>query len=125
MLANQKLDKKHFFAFQTTLVILGSFVCLLWSKFYAVGFLLGSCLMVVANVVFLLRLFLRKAQYHSIKEVSILYTCEFANLVIVAVGTLLIFIYMQPKFLPYIGGLLLLKLAMCFMPLFMKLTHLK
>ncbi len=125
MLANRKLYKRHFFAFQMILVTLGSLVCFLWGKSYALGFLLGSCLMFVANVVFLLRLFLRKAQYHPFKEVCILYACEFAKLVMVTIGTILIAIYMQPKFFPYIVGLLVLQLAMWFMPLFMKLTHLK
>lgn len=125
MLANRKLYKRYFFAFQIILVIVGSLVCLLWGKSYALGFLLGSCLMFVANIIFLLRLFLRKAQYHPFKEVCILYACELAKLVMVAVGTVLIAIYVQPKFLPYIAGLLVLQLAMWFMPLFMKLTHLK
>ncbi len=125
MLANRKLYKKHFFAFQILLVVLGSLICFLWGKSYALGFFLGSILMFIANVVFLLRLFLRKSQYHPMKEVCILYACEFAKLVLVAIGTILIAIYIQPKFLPYIIGLLVLQLAMWFMPLFMKLTHLK
>lgn len=125
MLANRKLYKRHFFAFQIILVIMGSLVCFLWGRSYALGFLLGSCLMFIANVIFLLRLFLRKAQYHPFKEVCILYACEFAKLVMVAVGTVLIAIYVQPEFLPYILGLLVLQLAMWFMPLFMKLTQFK
>lgn len=77
--------------------------------------------MFCANVVFLLRLFLRKAQYHPLKEVAILYACEFAKLIFVAVGTVLLAIYVQPKLLAFVAGLISLQLAMWFMPLFMKL----
>lgn len=125
MLANRKLYKTHFFAFQITLVTIGSLVCFLWGVSYAVSFLLGSSLMFAANIIFLLRLFLRKVQYHPFKELYILYACEFTKLVMVAVGTVLIAIYIQPKFLAYIAGLLVLQLAMWFVPIFMKLTHLK
>ncbi|WP_119342870.1 ATP synthase subunit I [Facilibium subflavum] len=122
MLANRKLYKKHFFAFQSLLVIGGSLLCFFWGASYAYSFLLGAVLMFAANVIFLLRLFLKKTQYHPLKEVCILYACEFAKLFVVAVGTVLIAIYIQPKFLSYIAGLLVLQLAMWFMPLFMKLT---
>ena len=125
MLANRTLYKRHFFAFQAILVLAGSSVCFLWGGSYAYSFFLGSILMFAANVIFLLRLFLRKAKYNPLKEVCILYACEFAKLIVVAAGTVLIAIYVQPKLLPYVAGLILLQLAMWFMPLFMKLTHLK
>lgn len=125
MLTNRKLYKKHFFFFQALLVIAGSLICAVWGVNYAFAFLLGALLMFIANIVFLLRLFLRKPLYHPMKEVCILYACEFAKLMLVALGTIVIAIYVQPKFLPYIAGLLVLQLAMWFMPLFMKLTTFK
>ena len=123
MLANRKLYKKHFFGFQITLMILGALVCLLWGRSYSIGFLLGAALMVMANCVFVLRLFFNKANYHPLKELVILYLSEFAKLLVIVLGSIMVALYLQPKLLPYILGLLLLQLAMWLMPLFMRLKH--
>lgn len=125
MLIDRKLCKGYFSAFQIVLTVLGSLICLMWGAVYAFGFLLGSSLMFLANIIFLSRFFLFKAQYHPFKEVCILYVCEFIKLVMIAVGTVIIAIYIQPKILPYISGLFVLQLAMWCMPLFIKLTRLK
>ena len=123
MLANRRLYKKHFFCFQITLMILGTLVCSLWGGSYSIGFLLGATLMIVANCVFILRLFFNKANHHPLKELVILYLSEFAKLFVIVPGSVIIAIYLQPKLFPYILGLLVLQLAMWLMPLFMRLTH--
>ena len=123
MLATRRLCKKYFFGFQVIVMILCAFVGLLWSKSHSLAFLLGAGLMIVANGVFVLRLFFHKANYHPVKELTILYLSEFMKLVVVVFGSVMIVIYLQPKLLPYILGLSVLQLAMWLMPLFMRLKH--
>ena len=100
-----------------------TFVGLLWSKSHSLAFLLGSALMIVANSVFVLRLFFHKVNCRPVKELTILYLSELMKLVIVVFGSVMIVIYLQPKLLPYILGLSLLQLAMWLMPLFMRLKN--
>ena len=113
-----KFYKKHFIRLQILFTIAGSFVCLLWGEGHMISFFVGASLMVTANTIFLLRLFFRKPKYHPVKEVIILYACEFIKLILVAVGTILVAIYVKPKFLPYITGVIILQLTMWLMPFF-------
>lgn len=123
MLANRRLHIRAFYAFQLLLMVIGALFCALWGADYAISFVYGALLMFVANAIFLLRIFMRKARFSALKEVGILYLCEFFKLLTVAIGTVLIAMYLHPKLFPYIFGLIVLQAVIWFMPLFTRITR--
>lgn len=122
MLANRRLHIRGFYGFQVILIVVGALLCGFWGGDYALSFVYGASLMFVANAIFLMRLFLKKVQFSAFKEVGILYLCEFFKLLTVAIGTVLIAMYLQPKLFPFIFGLIVLQMVIWFMPLFTKIT---
>ncbi|WP_082810696.1 ATP synthase subunit I [Francisella hispaniensis] len=117
MLANIRIDAKKFILLQLILTLVGYFVTLVFYNYvYANSFLIGSVTMFLANFVFFFRLFVNK-QFSPGVEIAIFYLSELLKLSVVAVLTILLAIYVKPKLFSYIFGLVLLQLAMCFVPI--------
>lgn len=123
MLANIKIDSKKFILIQLILCFVGYIVTVAFFKFtYANSFLMGSLTMFLANFVFFFRLFVNK-QFSPGVEIILFYLSELLKLSIVALVTILLAIYVKPKLFPYIFGLILLQLVVCFVPLLFKKTR--
>ncbi|KEI34940.1 putative membrane protein [Francisella sp. W12-1067] len=75
--------------------------------------------MFLANFVFFVRLFVSK-QFSPTIEIMIFFLSEMLKLSIVGVTTILLAIYVKPKLFPYIFGIVLLQLAVCFVPFLLK-----
>ncbi len=120
MLASVVVDYKKFVSLQVLLLVVGSFATFMMYGIYdAKSFVMGGLVMLLANVVFFLRLFFKK-QFDPTIEIMIFYVSELLKLLIVAVITVVVLIYIKPSLFPYIVGLILLQLATCFIPMFMK-----
>lgn len=120
MLTNIKIDTKKFILLQLILALVGYFVILVFYNYdYANSFLIGSLTMFLANFVFFSRLFINK-QFSPGIEIAIFYLSELLKLSIVALLTILLAIYVKPKLFSYIFGLVLLQLAVCFVPILFK-----
>jgi len=120
MLASVVVDYKKFVSLQVLLLVVGSFATfMMYGVYDAKSFVMGGLVMLLANVVFFLRLFFKK-QFDPTIEIMIFYVSELLKLVIVAVISVVMLIYIKPSLFPYIVGLILLQLATCFIPMFMK-----
>ena len=120
MLASVVVDYKKFVSVQIVLLVVGSFATfMIYGIYDAKSFIVGGLVMLSANVVFFLRLFFKK-QFDPAIEIMIFYLSELLKLIIVAVVTIMVAIYIKPSLFPYIFGLILLQLATCFIPMFMK-----
>ena len=120
MLASVVVDYKKFVSLQVLLLVVGSFATfMMYGSYEAKSFVMGGLVMLSANVVFFLRLFFKK-QFDPAIEIMIFYVSELLKLVIVAVVTIIMAIYIKPSLFSYIFGLILLQLATCFIPMFMK-----
>ena len=86
---------------------------------YANSFLMGALVIFLANFIFFFRLSIGK-QFYPITEIMIFYMSAFLKLFIVASATVVLAIYIKPKLFPYIFGLVLLQLFICFMPFLLK-----
>nr|WP_244877005.1 ATP synthase subunit I [Allofrancisella guangzhouensis] len=86
---------------------------------YAHSFLLGGLVMFLANLMFFMRLVVNK-QFSPAIEIMIFFLSELLKLSIVGIVTILLAIYVKPKLFPYIFGIVLLQLAVCFLPLLLK-----
>ena len=123
MLANIRIDAKKFVLIQVFLILIGYLVTLLsFSYIFANSFLMGAAAMFVANFVFFARLFVHK-QFSPGVEIAIFYLSELLKLAIVAIITIMLAIYVKPKLFPYIFGLVLLQLVVCFAPILFKKTR--
>lgn len=120
MLGNIKVDQKKFVLLQLSLMLVGYLASLAFFGFiYANSFLMGAVAMFSANFIFFFRLFVDK-QFSPAIEILIFYMSEFLKLTIVAVITIALAIYVKPKLFPYIFGLVLLQLVVCFVPIMLK-----
>ncbi|WP_035720857.1 ATP synthase subunit I [Francisella sp. W12-1067] len=120
MLANIKIDFKKFLLVQMLLLFFGCTVTLIFYGWaYSQSFLLGGLIMFLANFVFFVRLFVSK-QFSPTIEIMIFFLSEMLKLSIVGVTTILLAIYVKPKLFPYIFGIVLLQLAVCFVPFLLK-----
>lgn len=120
MLANIKLDYRRFVYLQLFLTVIGLAVVMsFYGPMYARSFLMGALLMFAANFLFFFRLFMNK-QFSPTVEILIFYMSEFLKLCVVAVVTVILAVYIKPKLLPYIFGLILLQLVVCFVPILLK-----
>ncbi|MED7788874.1 ATP synthase subunit I [Francisella sp. 19X1-34] len=123
MLANIRIDAKKFVFIQVFLILIGySITWLSFSYIYANSFLMGAIAMFAANFVFFARLFIHK-QFSPGVEIVIFYLSELLKLGIVAIITIMLAIYVKPKLFPYIFGLVLLQLVVCFVPILFKKTR--
>ncbi|AXH30547.1 MULTISPECIES: ATP synthase subunit I [Francisella] len=120
MLANIRIDTKKFILLQLVLTLFGyTIILILYGHIYANSFLIGSLTMFLANFVFFFRLLINK-QFSPWVEIAIFYLSELLKLSIVALLTILLAIYVKPKLFSYIFGLVLLQLAVCFVPILFK-----
>ena len=120
MLANIKIDPKKFVLIQLLLMLVGYFIIFAFYGYsYADSFLTGALVIFLANFIFFFRLFIDK-QFSPITEILIFYISEFLKLLIVAAVTIVLAIYVKPKLLAYILGLVLLQLFVCFVPILLK-----
>ncbi len=114
MLANIKIDQKKFVLVQLALMLIGFVITLSFYGYsYATSYLMGGLVMFFANFIFFFRIFVNK-QFSPVTELLIFYMSEFLKLFIVAMITVVLAIYIKPKLFPYIFGLVLLQLIMCF-----------
>jgi F0F1-type ATP synthase assembly protein I len=120
MLASVVIDYKKFVSLQVLLLVVGSFATFMMYGIYdAKSFVMGGLVMLLANAVFFLRLFFKK-QFEPSIELMIFFLSELIKLIIVAAVTVIIAIYIKASLFPYIFGLILLQLATCFIPMFLK-----
>ena len=120
MLANIKIDQKKFILVQLALMLIGFVVVVSFYGYsYAQSFLMGALVMFFANFIFFFRMFVNK-QFSPTTELLIFYMSEFLKLFIVAAVTIVLAIYIKPKLFPYIFGLVLLQLLVCFVPILLK-----
>ena len=120
MLANIKIDQKKFILVQLILMLMGYIIALSFYGYsYANSFFMGALVMFFANFIFFFRMFINK-QFSPTTEILIFYMSEFLKLFIVAVVTIVLAIYIKPKLFPYILGLVLLQLIVCFVPVLLK-----
>ncbi|MGQ4001863.1 ATP synthase subunit I [Francisellaceae bacterium CB299] len=120
MLANIKIDQKKFILVQLILILIGFVITLsFYDYLYAASFLMGALVMFFANFIFFFRMFVNK-QFSPTTELLIFYMSEFLKLFIVAAVTIVLAIYIKPKLFPYIFGLILLQLLVCFVPILLK-----
>ncbi|MGQ4005670.1 ATP synthase subunit I [Francisellaceae bacterium CB300] len=120
MLANIKIDQKKFILVQLILILIGFVITLsFYGYLYAASFLMGALAMFFANFIFFFRMFVNK-QFSPTTELLIFYMSEFLKLFIVAAVTIVLAIYIKPKLFPYIFGLILLQLLVCFVPILLK-----
>ena len=120
MLANIKIDQKKFILVQLILILIGFVITLsFYGYLYAASFLMGALVMFFANFIFFFRMFVNK-QFSPTTELLIFYMSEFLKLFIVAAVTTVLAIYIKPKLFPYIFGLVLLQLLVCFVPILLK-----
>lgn len=91
-------------------------------RYSLVSFFLGASLMFIANIAFMSRfLFIVSTiNYQPIKEVVILYFCEFIKLAVISLGTIIFSIYVKPEFFTYILGLAMLELTLLISLVFIK-----
>ena len=120
MLANIKIDQKKFILVQLVLMLIGFIIALsLYEYPYAESFLMGALAMFFANFIFFFRMLIGR-QFSPTTELLIFYMSEFLKLFIVAAVTIVLAIYIKPKLFPYIFGLILLQLSVCFVPILFK-----
>ena len=120
MLANIKIDQKKFILVQLALMLIGFIVTLSFYGYsYAESFLMGALVMFFANSIFFFRMFINR-QFSPTTELLIFYMSEFLKLFIVAAVTIVLAIHIKPKLFPYIFGLILLQLLVCFVPVLLK-----
>ena len=120
MLANIKVDQKKFILVQLVLMLIGFVVTLsFYGHLYAGSFLMGALVIFFDNFIFFFRMFVDK-QFSPTTELLIFYMSEFLKLFIVATVTIVLAIYIKPKLFPYIFGLILLQLLVCFVPILLK-----
>ena len=120
MLANIKIDQKKFILVQLLLMFVGYVITLFFHSYsYAGSFLMGALVMFFANFIFFFRMFINR-QFSPTTELLIFYMSEFLKLFIVAAVTVVLAIYIKPKLFPYIFGLVLLQLLVCFVPILLK-----
>jgi F0F1-type ATP synthase assembly protein I len=113
------VNLKKFLAFQIILVLAGTVIALFLGFENALSYLLGGVLMLLANTLMLSRFFMRNRVFSSTKELMFLYAGEVLKLVVVALGTVFVVIYIKPLFLWYFLGLIVLQIAMWMMPFFL------
>jgi ATP synthase protein I len=113
------INLKKFITFQITLVLAGTMIALFFGFESALSYLLGGVLMLLANILMLSRFFMKKRVFSSIKELMFLYVGEVLKLIVVALGTVIVVIYIKPLFVLYFLGLIILQIAMWMMPLFL------
>jgi len=120
MLSNIKIDQKRFVLIQLFLMLVGYSISLaFYGLAYANSFLMGALVMFCANFIFFFRMFVSK-QFSPAVELLIFYMSEFLKLFIVAAVTIVLAVYIKPKLFPYIFGLILLQLLVCFVPILLK-----
>lgn len=120
MLANIKIDQKKFILVQLVLMLIGFIITLSFYGYsYAESFSMGALVMFFANFIFFFRMFIG-GQFSPTTELLIFYMSEFLKLFIVAAVTIVLAIYIKPKLFPYIFGLILLQLSVCFVPILFK-----
>ena len=120
MLSNIKIDKKKFVIIQISLILIGTILIFAtYGASYTFSFLIGSLTMFLANFIFFFRLFIDK-QFSPGIEILIFYLSEMVKLMIIALVTILLTIYVKPKLFAYIFGLVLLQLVVCFVPILFK-----
>ncbi len=113
-------NKTTYFIFYIIFIMTGVMGFCFLSFTHALSFLLGSLLIFLSNMIFLSRfLFLNGSVHSPITEIIILYVCEFCKMAFIILAMLLTFAYfVEIKVFPYMSGLLLLQVAVCFVPLF-------
>lgn len=120
MKAGPSINLKRFIVFQFIVLVVGLVGTTFFGYKSFLSFLMGGGVMLLANTLMLSRFFIRKRYFSSLKELMFLYIGEVLKLSVVAVGTILIVIYLKPKFVFYFMGLIFLQIAMWMMPLFLK-----
>jgi F0F1-type ATP synthase assembly protein I len=118
MLANRSLKLKNFLVFQFIILVTGAFTFSFLGWYESFSFIIGGGLMFVANVLMLWRFFFRKQLFSPVKELLFLYAGELMKLVAVAIGTIIIAVWLKPDFIIFLGGLLMLQVCMWLMPFF-------
>jgi ATP synthase protein I len=120
MLASVVVDYKKFVLLQLFLLVTGAVTTfVMYGDRDTYSFVMGGLVMFFANLVFFLRLFFKK-QFNPTVEIMIFYLSEFLKLIIVVFVTVMLALYVKPALFPYIFGLILLQLATCFIPVFLK-----
>tara|TARA_R110002167_G_scaffold11801_1_gene51071 strand:- start:355 stop:723 length:369 start_codon:yes stop_codon:yes gene_type:complete len=121
----QAINLKKFLIFQSLLLVCGSLVALIFGGAAFFSYFLGAFLMLFANILMLWRFFMRKKVFSPMKELLFLYFGEMLKLTVVALGSIVIAIYIKPIFMIYLAGLIVLQIAMWLMPFFLIKTGLK
>jgi len=120
MFANKQPNKKLIIFVQlivlTVVYILSYFV---WSKHIADSLFYGGLVIVVSSLFSLARGFF-KGVYSPFVELGIFYLSNFLKTFIIAIGTILIAIYIHPDLFGYIFGLILLQICVIFVLSFNK-----
>lgn len=116
----KKLQLKTFLLFQLALSLVGSIVCFLMNVNSGVSFLFGSLVMFVGNFLMLFRFLFKRTVFQAPSEVIFLFLGEFLKLLVIAVASVLVAMYIKVSFVVYLCGLILLQAAMWMMPLFIR-----
>ncbi|MCF6764510.1 ATP synthase subunit I [Thiotrichales bacterium 19S3-7] len=116
----KRLQIKPFLLFQFALLVIGSLVAIVFSYQAFISFFLGAVILFVGNSLMLLRFFLKPVLMSASNEVLLLFLGEFLKLLVIAVGSVLVAMYIDVNFGVYLVGLILLQVAMWMMPLFIK-----
>ena len=120
MLAAKTLRFRSFFLFQLALLSVGAVVASGFGRQVFQSFLAGAGIMLAGNMILLSRFLLRGRNFAPGRELMIMYACAFLKLVVIIAGTIAVAMTLQPDLLCYIGGLLLLQVAVWLMPLFIR-----
>ncbi|MCF6775667.1 ATP synthase subunit I [Thiotrichales bacterium 19X7-9] len=116
----KRLQIKPFLLFQFALLVVGSLIAFAFSYQSFISFFLGAAILFVGNMLMLLRFFLKPILFTAPNEVLLLFLGEFLKLLVIAVGSVLVAMYIKVSFGVYLIGLILLQAAMWMMPLFIK-----
>lgn len=116
----KRLKIKPFLLFQIMLVVLGTLVGALFSFHVAMSFFLGAVILFLGNSFMLLRFFLKPILFSASSEVLLLFLGEFLKLLVIALGSVLVAMYINISFGVYLVGLIILQAAMWMMPLFIR-----